>query len=253
MHRNPALTPYLGPHVFYPPDLKESKRDNFEHATISALLAQLPPANVRAIAAQPGLKQVGLFHHAGFGITMRQTFIMDLAGRSEEEISSRLHKDYRRNIRKAAQEGVSIMDDASLLPQLYQFQRETLARKGIRLNYSFAYMQRLFEMAKGPALYIAAKEGRLQAILWHLWDDVRAYYLVCAKDPEVKNGRVVTALIWHAIRESRAAAKISFDFEGSMDPGVEHFFRHFGGRRELYPVLYRNDSLLWRLKSLIRK
>ncbi len=27
--RNPLLTPYLGPHVFFPPDLKESNVDGF--------------------------------------------------------------------------------------------------------------------------------------------------------------------------------------------------------------------------------
>ena len=40
-----------------------------------------------------------------------------------------------------------------------------------------------------------------------------------------------------------------FDFEGSMDPGVEKFFRNFGGMRELYLVLRKNESLLWKLKE----
>ena len=255
IHRNPALTPYLGPHIFYPPDLKESKRDNFEHETIAALLQQLPRFDVWAAALNPGLKQAGLFHHAGFTSAMRQTFIMDLAGHSEDEIFARLHEDYRRNIRKAAQE-LTITNDEGLLPKLYQFQQETLGRKKLKMSYPLCYMKQLYSAAKShdrTALYVAAKGDQPQAILWHLWDDVRAYYLVGAKNPAVKDSRAVTALIWHAIRESHATGKISFDFEGSMDPGVEHFFRHFGARRELYPVLTKNDSLLWRLKSLIRR
>src|SRR5579871_4976046 len=44
--RNPFLTPYLGPHIFFPHDLKASKHDNFEHETIEALLGKLPSSKV---------------------------------------------------------------------------------------------------------------------------------------------------------------------------------------------------------------
>jgi lipid II:glycine glycyltransferase (peptidoglycan interpeptide bridge formation enzyme) len=99
---------------------------------------------------------------------------------------------------------------------------------------------------------VARKAGVVQAILWHVWDNNRAYYLVGSKNPEIKDNRAVTALIWHAIKESNRLGKASFDFEGSMDPGVEHFFRNFGGERTLYMMLRKNTSLLWKLKELVR-
>ncbi len=45
----------------------------------------------------------------------------------------------------------------------------------------------------------------------------------------------------------------TFDFEGSMDEGVERFFRTFGGERALYMVLHKNDSLLWKVKQMVFK
>jgi hypothetical protein len=57
--RNPVLTPYLSPFVFYPADLKPTKRDNFEHEIIAALYAKMPAAKVWKLSLLPGQKQVG--------------------------------------------------------------------------------------------------------------------------------------------------------------------------------------------------
>lgn len=253
--RNPPLTPYLGPHIVFPADLKQSKQDNFEHETLSALLAQLPPVKVWSTALWPGLRQAGLFRQHGFSLQVRQTFIMDLRDASEETVFNRLHEDFRRNIRKSAAELV-ISDEPELLERLYGFQSATLDRKALRMYYSFGYMQRLFSAARERgqcALWVARREGEVQAALWHLWDASRAYYLVGARREGLRDNRAVTALIWQAMRESLVMGKRSFDFEGSMDPGVEAFFRHFGAGRELYLSLEKTESLLWKAAGLLRR
>jgi lipid II:glycine glycyltransferase (peptidoglycan interpeptide bridge formation enzyme) len=63
----------------------------------------------------------------------------------------------------------------------------------------------------------------------------------------------MSALLWHAILEAKRKGNQWFDFEGSMDPGVERFFRNFGARRELYMVLRKNRSLLWKLVEKLRR
>ena len=253
--RNPQLTPYLGPHIFFPPDLKESKRDNFEHETITILIRQLPPAKVWATALQPGLKQAGLLKHEGFDLNIRQTFLMDLAGQDEAALFNRLHEDFRRNLRKTSVT-ITITDEPEALRDLYTYQEATLQRKGLKMQCTFPYMQRLFAACAAmgqTALWVARSEDKTQAILWHMWDAQRAYYLVGSKNPEVKNNSAMTALIWHAITHSKKLGKITFDFEGSMAPGIEAFFRHFGARRELYFSLLRNESLRWKMVKLLRR
>jgi hypothetical protein len=37
-------------------------------------------------------------------------------------------------------------------------------------------------------------------------------------------------LLWHAIQATCGASR-AFDFEGSMNPGIESFFRSFGSRQ----------------------
>ena len=253
LRRNPSLTPYLGPHIFFPHDLKESKRENFEHEITTKLLDAMPEAKVWHVALQPGQKQVGLYRANGFEIVPRQTFIMPLQ-ETEEVIFARLHEDYRRNLRKAEAE-ISIEHQPDMLAKLWEYQKATLDKKDVNMHFSRQQIQALFDACMQrdcTRLWVARKDGVVQAILWHMWDGARAYYLVGSKNPEAKDNRAMTALIWNAIRESKRMGKISFDFEGSMDQGVEKFFRNFGGQRELYLTLQKNESLVWKLKSLIR-
>ena len=59
-------------------------------------------------------------------------------------------------------------------------------------------------------------------------------------------------LLWHAIKHAKTLGCTTFDFEGSMDPGVERFFRTFGATRKMYLQLTKNTSKVWKLKELLR-
>src|ERR1700761_3039434 len=96
--RNPVLTPYLGPHIFFPPDVKESNLDNFEHETVAELMKQLPDAKVWHLALQPGMKQVGLFKKYKLKPQAHQTFLLELSD-SEETLLANMKDTTRRNIR----------------------------------------------------------------------------------------------------------------------------------------------------------
>ena len=253
IRRSPVLTPYSGPHVFFPPDLKESKRDNFEHETISALLDKMPEAKVWFLCIQPGLKQAGLLKASGFEIQVKQTFLADLH-HGIDTVFGRLNEDYRRNIRKADAE-LKVTEEPQMLAKLYEYQKATLNSKDLQVYHSLEQMQAVFDACKAhdsTALWVAKKDNAVQAIVWQVWDDDRAYYLAGAKNPAEKDNRAMTALLWHAMKEAMHRGKKTFDFEGSMDPGVEKFFRNFGGERELYLIIQKNDSLLWKLKEKLR-
>lgn len=248
--RNQALSPYCGPYVFYPHDLKASKRDNFQYETIEALIEAMPDAKVWHLSMFPGLKQAGLFAANEFDIQVKQTFIMPLDD-SSEEIFNRLHEDYRRNVRKAEKE-ISIANEPELLHQLWGYQKATLDRKDVNIHFTQMKLQHLFDTTiqhNSSALWVARKNGEVQAIIWQAWDDVQSYYLMGSKNPHAKDNRAMTTLLWHAITHAKELGKSGFDFEGSMDPGVEKFFRLFGGKRQLYLVLRKNDSMLWKLKE----
>lgn len=251
--RTPMLTPYAGPLVFYPTDLKEANRDNFEHETVEALIRQLPDAKVWHLALYPSAKQAGIFKVNGLRAQVQQTFLVDL-NQAEETLFSNMKESLRRNIR-AAEKEVSIKNDDRHLKDLYQFQDHTLEKKGKRQAWSLGYLSRIMDAClahNAAALWVAKAGERAQAIVWQVWDEECSYYLVGAQNPEVKSSNTMSLLLWNAMKEAKKKGNSTFDLEGSMDEGVERFFRTFGGQRTLYLVLMKNKSLLWKMKELIR-
>jgi lipid II:glycine glycyltransferase (peptidoglycan interpeptide bridge formation enzyme) len=251
LHRNPKLTPYLGPHVFYPNDLKEANKDGFEHDTIAALLKQMPNAKVWDLAVMPGLKQAGLFKNAGLETSTRQTFLLDIHP-DEAALLGNMKESLRRNIKGA---DFTIINDTSLLPLLHEYHKQTLNKKDVAHAYSLNEMQRLMDACvqhNAGTLWVVKEGSELLAIIWNVWDAESSYYFMGAQKPGNDNYKAMPALLWKCIQEAKRRENKLFDFEGSMDAGVEKFFRSFGADRELYLVLKKRDSLLWRLKELIR-
>ena len=251
--RTPRLTPYLGPQVFIPSDVKESSRDSFEYDTIAELIKQIPNEKVWNISLQPALKQVGLFKAHGLHTQVHQTFLIDVT-QSEETLFANLKESLRRNIR-AAEKELTITTDPAHLKHLFDFQKDTLERKDVLQAYTYDDMHRLFNACtahKSGSLLAAIKDGEVQAVIWTVWDATCCYYFMGAKNPASENQHAMAALLWQAMKEAHARGNHTFDMEGSMDAGVERFFRGFGGKRELYLILKKNTSIRWRIKEMLK-
>lgn len=250
--RNAKLTPYQGPYIHFPPDMKETNRDGFEHDTIAALLKQLPVAKVWNLSARPGLKQAGIFKNYGLQVQVQQTFLIDMR-QEEAAIFSNMKENLRRNIR-AAENEFEIENAPQHIGELYQYQKHTLTVKAAGQPYTQAEMQKLMDAClqnNSAALWVARKGQEIHALVWNVWDADTSYYFMGAQKPGGDSYRAMSALLWHAVMQAKQRGNKTFDMEGSMDAGVERFFRNFGGRRELYLVLKKNDSFLWKLKELV--
>jgi hypothetical protein len=252
MMRNPRLTPYLGPTVFFPPDIKQANRDSYEYDVITELLDGIPGSDVWRLSVAPGLQQAGLFRRASLKLDVQQTFLCDLR-QSEETIFHGFKESLRRNLR-AAEKEITISEEPQLLNLLYKFQQATLQRKRVAQPYDESHMQRLMDACLEHGcgtLWVARRDDTVQAIIWNVWDQERSYYFMGAQNPGADNYLSMSALLWHAIREAKARGNTYFDFEGSMDPGVERFFRNFGAERSLYLVLRRDGHWMWKLAGAL--
>lgn len=251
MLRNPALTPYLGPHIFFPPDIKESNKDRFEHEVVAELLEQLPDTDVWHLSIQPGMKQAGLFKNEGLRNTVQQTFLLDLTP-TEEEIFQNFREPLKPNIKRAQTE-LTITESPELIKELFEFHRYTLEEKRVANHATLERMERLMKAClehNSGTIYAARTGDVIDALVWNVWDGDQSYYFMGSKNPDSESKRAISALLWHTILESKKRGNKVFDFEGSMDPGVERFFRTFCARRELYLVLKKDGHILWKLKQL---
>ena len=80
------------------------------------------------------------------------------------------------------------------------------------------------------------------------YDTKRAYYIMGGVDRSNNYG--MSFLLWEAMLYTKNELKLnSFDFEGSMIPSIEKYFRKFGG--ELTPY-YTLNSILLTIKNYIK-
>lgn len=253
MLRNPLTLPYMGPHIFFPADIKEANKDSFEQEVMAELMQQLPAAQVWNVALQPGMKQVGLLLNAGMEVGAKQTFLINLWP-DEATLLGNMKENMRRNIKSAAQQLI-VEEAPDALPQLYDFHKRTLTGKGRQAHYDIGVLSKLLVACvqhKAGTLLAAKKDGILQAIIWLVWDSECCYYFMGGQSPQAEGYKAMPLLLWQAMQNARAGGNNLFDLEGSVDAGVERFFRGFGGTRTLYLVARKNTSFLWRLKEFLQ-
>ncbi len=174
--------------------------------------------------------------------TYRIALTPDLA--HEEQYSGSLKSD----IRKARQLGVEVQHSASA-EELKDCLTETAASKGFEVNTE-AVNALLAEVNDGNALLRVARfDGKVIGFAITVHDEQSAYYLLggLSRDHKVRGalGLLLTELIAHYAKSGTGV----FDFEGSMLPGVERFFRSFGGDLQPYYVVSRAK---WPLNWLLR-
>ena len=83
------------------------------------------------------------------------------------------------------------------------------------------------------------------AAVYIVWDNKRSYYLLGGYDFKKSHHGAQALAVWESIKFTKERLGLNeFDFEGSMIPQVERFFRKFGGRLiPCYSVVWTRPSL----------
>jgi hypothetical protein len=236
----PPLTPYLGPEL-YGLHREPERQIGEQNELMAALIDGLPQFSRFQQNFSPQAANWLPFFWRGFSQHTRYTYrFNDLS--DLDAIWRRFESRVRGAIRKA-QKQVAVDADANAA-EIYRMLELTYARQALRPKYSFNLLAHLYEAAcaRGQGRLLAARDaqGRMHAGVFLVWDQRAAYYLVGGADPELRASGAVSLLIWEAIR---LASKVTacFDFEGSMQPGIESFFRSFGAVQTPYFRVARNN------------
>lgn len=251
--RNPLLTPYLGPLFFLSPDLKPNKRFTKEDKLYKKLWAQMPDWDFFDVQCLPGYNNFLPFHHQGFDHTQKITYHISLE-QDEGVIFSSLKSSERNHIRQAERE-LEIIDAAGYIDLFYELHKDTLTRKGEKYPYTSDYFKNLIDTTvknnAGLNLAVRNSKGEICAAIHAVHDHRTMYLLLSATNKLAMHTGAIALLIWAAIRSAKQMGLEIFDFEGSMDPGIEMFFRSFGGERLTYLSCTSNRSKVWKLKRAL--
>jgi vancomycin resistance protein VanK len=199
-------------------------------------LADVPPdtrhdegGRVQALLRSGGWRPVTA--EGGFSAGQPQyVFWVPLAGRSEDDVLKGMNQLWRRNIKKAAKEGVEVtVDKPDDLPAFHALYAETAERDGFTPR-PLGYFQTMFTalQAEDPdriRLYLAHHDGELVAATTWVRVGTHVWYSYGASSSEKRDVRGSNAVQWQMIRDAMAAGAAIYDLRGitdTLDPADPH-------------------------------
>jgi hypothetical protein len=191
------------------------------------------------------------FYWAGYCQTTRYTYVLhDI--RQTERLRENMSVHLRRKITKAMQHRLVVKQDIPI-EDFLRIHSLTFERQG-RKPVQAGRLKHLINVCRGRNqgnLWGGYDEsGRLHAVAFIVHQESSAYYLAGGADPALRDSGAQALILWEAI-QSVSVYTNRFDFEGSMIPGVERFFREFGAVQTPYFTITRGRLGLWD-KVLIR-
>ena len=239
----PAFTPYSGI-IFKKYEGKYVSRITTEKELAIAFASLLRKRYRWGISTfHPSIIDMQPFLWSGFKTSPQYTYIMDVS--NLEQIWKEMHADTRSSIRKAQKDGLSILvtDSFNEVIELVEktFQRQNIKRS---FNVAYKYYDELLKSNFYKGFICIDKDGNNIASYCMVWDENRAYGFLSGYDSEKKHKGSTSLCLWEAIKfTSTELGMAEFDFEGSMIPQVERFYRYFGGKLTPYYCLSWGQGL----------
>jgi lipid II:glycine glycyltransferase (peptidoglycan interpeptide bridge formation enzyme) len=205
-----------------------------------ARLDELPPSERSTSGARvvSQLRELGWQLQAiagGFAAGQpRYNFVIPLAGRTEEDILAGMNQQWRRNIKKAAKEGVEVSavaaEDLEVSLKLFHDLYAHTAERDHFTPRPLAYFATMFRalVAEEPdriRLYLARHDGDLVAATIWIRVGGHTWYSYGASSTEKREVRGSNAIQWAMIRDALAVGADVYDLRGitdTLDPDDPH-------------------------------
>ncbi|MCB0587590.1 MAG: GNAT family N-acetyltransferase [Phaeodactylibacter sp.] len=244
----PYFCKYLGPHLH--PDIRKL---SLEHKYYKELISQLPAVHAIKQEFHPSVTNWLPFYWQGYRQTTLYTYRLNLEGGAEKAWKV-FRSGLRNEIKKAARScEVKQLDDARPVFGLFE---KRFREKGVNQPIPWEWFSRmdraLAEHQARTTFVCFNKEGHPAAGAYIAWDTQSAYLLLTGFDSQVKMPGATALAIWASI-QFVAGKGLLFDFEGSMLPGVESFFRQFGGQQAPYFRVWKYPSRAFQLLEWLSK
>lgn len=250
----PPLTPFLGPLLFLPEGLNHYRQRSFEEQVIRKLLDQLPNLPLVRLKLHYDMQNWLPFRQAGFEQTTRYSYRI-LGPADIDQIWQGFHPKLRNKISHAARHcTVQQVEDAEPVFRLYA-QRFRLKGRAVPVSWQwFAGLDQALQERQARAAFLCLdRKRRPLAGAYIAWDGQSSYLLLAGFDGNANIRGAAALAVWESIRFV-AGRGLLYDFEGSMLPGVERFFREFGGELCAYHQLMKYRNRMWEvLLHTIRK
>jgi len=169
------------------------------------------------------------FQWSGYQVSPKYTYQLKLSD-TEDELLSSMSSERRKNIKKSLKEELEVRESLGCKDS-QQLIEQTFAKQG--LWYDKNVLENVFSKfstKENAIAFSSYKDSQLLATVFCVRDNETAYYILGGFDSQSKYSGAGAFAMWHAIKKAKELGLSIFDFEGSMHPPIEKYFRGFGGK-----------------------
>ncbi|MBM7581726.1 hypothetical protein JOD02_000563 [Caldicoprobacter guelmensis] len=235
IYRNPPFTPFVGP--FFKIDAHNPVNVLNKYREILSVVAEFLEQldySIISISLGRNIMDTLPFIWKRFKVVPGYTYILDLK-KSVDDLYNRMSVERRNDINKAIKDNLAVrkIDDYNIVKSLVL---KTFSRQKKDVDNKYYLDKILFSFANDNNSFAFAtfKEEIPIASAFCVYDRTTAYYLLGGYDHEFKHHGAGALAVWEAIKCSKELGLKYFDFEGSMIPQIERYFRGFGGELTAY-------------------
>ncbi len=209
---------------------------------LKAFLRQLPPFHLFSLNFSPQFDYPLPFYWEGYKLHTRYTYQVDLL--NEPPAFHQLRENHQRTIKKALKKNLQPEKIKELKAFMGLVRSNLVKNQKVLDQKGYAVLEKLtgqmLKQGKAFLKGIRNEDGYLEAAMLFMAFENKLYYLIGTATPEAKNKGAMALLLWQALEEAYGQYEV-FDFEGSMIPSIEHFFRGFGAKPVPYLCIYKNQ------------
>ncbi|MEI7935618.1 MAG: GNAT family N-acetyltransferase [Verrucomicrobiota bacterium] len=232
--RTPPFTPQCGPFFRIkaqkPVAVLEARREILD--AVAEFLDRRSCALV-SVGLDPRIQDTLPFVWRKFKVVPRYTYVLDLAS-SLEDVQANMSPATRNDISKATRDGLVVRQttDPMVIRDLV---RETFARQHVHTDAQHldAILFR-FSNPDNRFMFTTYRGDSPIAGCFIVHDSKTAYNLLAGYKAAEKHHGAGALAVFEAIKHAKVIGLKTFDFEGSMIPAIERYFRGFGGRLTPY-------------------
>ncbi len=246
--------PYIIPPPFTPHNglifLKQAKAVNKIYSELKEIEEQIEKyfsqheknALIKLVFSH-NYKDMQVFIWKQWEVSPAYTYLLPLNS-SADALFSNLSSEKRKSIRKAEKDGIKIIrtNDYKLI---FELVKSTYARKEKKINnYYLNKILTEFASDDNSFAYVAFNNATPIAGTFCLFDKTNAYYLFGGIDEQHAHHGAGVSCMWNSILHAKQLGLKNFDFEGSMVPDIERYFRDFGGEKTVYFIAKKSPLYL---------
>jgi hypothetical protein len=239
---NPMLDKYLG--IMLPNCSSSFKNTSRLYKYIEVLAEALSNFRSFDYYFHPNFKNWIPMYWNGFTQQTRYTYRIDNTVRSLDDIYNDFHGNLRNDIKNSLKEGVTINQDVEF-DDLWGGISSTFLRQGGNPPFNKNQLSRFISEVRQNKAFMSfgaySAQGFCLAACGLIFDRNSSYLLLNGFDSSAGVRGANAHLIYNTIQFCHSKFKY-YDFEGSMLPGVEPFYRKFGGELTPYMRIW-NDNI----------